>query len=293
MNNKEVDALITLLDDPDEMIFTQVKGKFISFGKDVIPQLEAAWEDCFDEFMQKRIEAIIHTIRFEAIARALKDWAKDESQDLLKGILIVSRYQYPDLDEERLRKQLAQIKQDVWLELNDDLTALEKIKIINHILFDVHRFRGNTENYHSPSNSYLNTVLETRQGNPISLCILYMILCRDLGIPVSGVDLPLHFILAYIDDMPSFLNFTEGGEPDNILFYINPFSNGIIFSKNDIDQFLNQQNIEPTARYYKPCTNVDIMKRVLRNLIYSFEKEQKEDKAEELKLLLQELNAFL
>jgi regulator of sirC expression with transglutaminase-like and TPR domain len=121
-----------------------------------------------------------------------------------------------------------------------------------------------------------------------------MTLCKELDIPVFGVDLPLHFILAYTDEMASFLNFQTGGDPENnILFYINPFSNGIIFSKNDIDQFLNQQNIEPTARYYKPCTNMDIMKRVLRNLIYSYEKENKEEKVEELKLLLQEFNSFL
>ena len=118
-----------------------------------------------------------------------------------------------------------------------------------------------------------------------------MILCNELEIPVSGVDLPLHFILAYKGDGDPFLNFNEHGDPDNdILFYINPFSNGIIFSKNDIDQFLNQQNIEPTAQYYKPCSNLDIVKRVLRNLIYSYEKENKEDKAEELKALLNDLN---
>ena len=134
MNNTELNALITLLDDPDETIFTHVKGKFISYGKAVIPHLEAAWEDCFDEFMQKRIEAIIRTIQTEVVTGALKTWAAEENHDLLSGILILSRYQYPDLDEEKIRKQLAQLRQDVWLELNDDLTALEKIKIVNHIL---------------------------------------------------------------------------------------------------------------------------------------------------------------
>jgi regulator of sirC expression with transglutaminase-like and TPR domain len=293
MNTNELSALITLLDDPDEVIYSQVKGKFLSFGEDVIPHLEAAWEESYDEVLQKRIESIIHTIQFEAISNALKAWARDEQEDLLKGVLIVSRYQFAELDEEKIRRQIAQVKQDVWLELNDELTALEKIKIINHILFDVHQFKGNTENYHAPYNSYLNAVLESKQGNPISMCILYMIICKELDIPVFGVDLPLHFILAYIDDAPSFMNFSDNGEPDNILFYINPFSNGIIFSKSDIDQFLSQQNIEPTPRYYKPCTNVDIIKRVLRNLIYSFEKQENTDKVDELKALLQELNIFL
>lgn len=293
MNTKELSALITLLDDPDEIIYSQVKGKFVSFGGDVIPHLEAAWEESYDEMIQKRIENIISTIRFETVCNALKKWAKEEQHDLLKGILLLSRYQFPELDEEKVRKQINEITQDVWLELNDELTALEKIKILNHIFFSVHGFHGNTENYHSPDNSYLHTVLEQRSGNPISLSIVYMIVCRELGIPVYGVDLPLHFILAYIDDEATLMSYNDNGDPENILFYINPFSNGIIFSKDDIDKFLAEQNIEPTARYYKPCTNLDILKRVIRNLIFSFEKSESGKKVDELKALLQGLNMFL
>ena len=293
MNTKEVSALITLLDDPDEIIYTQVKGKFLSIGCAVIPHLEAAWEESYDEMIQRRIESIISTIHFETVSQALKTWAKEEQEDLLKGMLLLSRYQHPELDEEKVKKQINEITQDVWLELNDELTALEKIKILNHIFFTVHGFHGNTENYHSSDNSYLHSVIEQRSGNPISLCIVYMMICRELGIPVYGVDLPLHFILAYIDDEAPLMSFNDNGDPENILFYINPFSNGIIFSRDDIDKFLSEQNIEPSTRYYKPCSNLDIMKRVIRNLIFSFEKNGNQKKIDELKALLQELNLFL
>ena len=140
MNLKEVIALITLLDDPDETIYSQVKERFIMLGPPAIPHLETAWENSFDMLMQKRIEGIIHNINFEALNKALKNWALHEQEDLFKGICILARYQYPDLDETKLKKQLHQIKQDVWLEIHDDLTGLEKVKIINHILFEVHQF---------------------------------------------------------------------------------------------------------------------------------------------------------
>ena len=131
MSLKEVIALITLLDDPDEVIYSQVKDRFVILGPPAIPHLETAWENSFDAIMQKRIEIIIHTIQFEILQKALKKWAIEEQEDLLKGILILSRYQYPDLDETKIRKGLDQIKQDVWLELNDDLTAIEKVKVLN------------------------------------------------------------------------------------------------------------------------------------------------------------------
>ncbi len=291
LSKKEISALINLLDDPDEEIYVHVKDKFVSFGTKIIPHLELAWEDSFDMIIQKRIEEIIHLIQFETVSKELIKWAKSEEDDLLTGILLVARFQYPDLDEEKLRKQVQQIKHDVWLEINDELTAMEKVKIINHILFDVHQFSGNIANYHAPQNSFINSVLETKKGNPVSLGILYMIIAQELQIPIYGVNLPEHFIVAYVDEYAKlFAGSDNKMGADNVLFYINPFSKGIIFSHKDIDQFLSQLKLDPKPSYYKPCSNVDIIKRVIRNLIYSFEKLGHLEKIDELKAILASLD---
>ena len=282
---KEVIALITLLDDPDETIYVQVKERFVTLGPPAIPHLETAWENSFDAIMQKRIETIIHTIQFELLQKALKDWARDESDDLLKGVLLLARYQYPDLDENKVRKLLHQIKQDVWLELQDDLTALEKVKIINHILFEVHQFSGNITNYHAPQNSFINNVLESKKGNPLMLSVVYMLICKELNIPVYGINLPQHFVLAYINDYANLIDVNNKTLSNNILFYINPFSKGLMFNQNDIDQFLKQLKLEPEPKYYLPCSNVEVLKRCLNNLIYSYEKLGYIEKVEELKML--------
>ena len=129
MNKKEVFALISLLDDPDEMVFKEVSMKFLSLGEEVIPVLEDAWEHSFDTLIQNRIENIIHQIQFDLIKDALKEWSHPDQQNLLEGALLIARYQYPDIDTAKIKKQIDQIKQDVWLELNENLTALEKVKI--------------------------------------------------------------------------------------------------------------------------------------------------------------------
>lgn len=282
---KEVIALITLLDDPDENIYVQVKERFVSLGPPAIPHLETAWENSFDAIMQKRIETIIHTIQFELLQKALKDWSVDENDDLLKGVLLLARYQYPDLDENKVRKSLHQIKQDVWLELHEDLTALEKVKIINHILFEVHQFSGNITNYHAPQNSFINNVLESKKGNPLMLSVVYMLICKELNIPVYGINLPQHFVLAYINDYANLIDVNNKTLSNNLLFYINPFSKGLMFNQSDIDQFLKQLKLEPEPRYYLPCSNTDILKRCINNLIYSYEKLGYMEKVQELKLL--------
>jgi regulator of sirC expression with transglutaminase-like and TPR domain len=289
MSLKEVIALITLLDDPDEVIYKQVKDRFVILGPPAIPHLETAWENSFDAIMQKRIEIIIHTIQFEILQKALKKWAIEEQEDLLKGILILSRYQYPDLNETKIRKDLGQIKQDVWLELNDDLTAIEKVKVLNHILFEVHQFSGNITNYHAPQNSFINNVLESKKGNPLMLSVLYMLICKELNIPIYGINLPQHFVLAYLNDYANLIDVNNKTLSNNILFYINPFSKGLIFNQKDIDQFLKQLNLEPEAKYYIPCSNIEIVKRSLNNLIFSYEKLGYLEKVDELKGLDKQL----
>jgi len=284
MNPKELNALISLLDDPDEGIFNQVSGKFISLGEDIIPVLENAWEYSFDPLIQNRIENIIHQIQFDIIKSGLKEWMHPDRQNLLEGALLIAKYQYPDIDFDKVKKQLNQIKQDVWLELNDNLTALEKVKIINHIIYDVHHFSGNTSNYHAPQNSYINNVLESKKGNPLLLSIIYTIVAQSLDIPIYGVNLPEHFVLCYVNKDP--LKPLSQEEREDVLFYINPFSKGAVFGREDINAFLKQLKLDTLAIFYEPCSNKEIIKRLLRNLIASYEKLGYPHKSSELRVLL-------
>jgi len=282
LSNKEISALINLLDDPDDNIFSTVKQKLMNMGEKVIPVLENAWETSFNSLLQTRIENIIHRIQFEKVLEELVSWKKKRSKDLWEGAMLVARYQYPDLNEAKLLKQLQIIKQDVWLELNENLTALEKVKVINHILFDVHRFGGNTENYHAPENSYLNKVIENKKGNPLSLSILYLLIAQQLDLPISGINLPEHFVLAYTDEHAA----PELTGEDRLLFYINPFSKGAVFSRKEIDMFLKQLNIAPEKSYYTPCNNVHIVRRLIRNLISAYTRSGNTEKVQELEEIL-------
>jgi regulator of sirC expression with transglutaminase-like and TPR domain len=282
LDKKEVSALISLLDDPDEKIFSSIKDKLLNIGEKVIPVLEDAWESSLNPTLQTRIENIIHRIQFEKVLDSLKAWKKNDQDNLWAGAILIARYQYPDLNEEKLEKQIQLIKQDVWLELNENLTALEKVRVINHILFDVHRFSGNTENYNAPENSYVNKVIENKKGNPLTLAIIYLVIARQLQMPIYGVNLPQHFVMAYIDEN----DLSEHEWEDKILFYINPFSKGAVFSRREIDMFLKQLNLAPEKMYYTPCTNASIMERLVRNLISAYNKLGHPDKVAELEEML-------
>lgn len=282
MTDNELNALINLLEDPDEVVFVAVKEQILSMGSEVIPALENVWENTFNNILQSRIEDIIHTIQMEQVKAELLLWVETGGNDLLAGTLLISRYQYPDLDTEQVRKQIDLIKRDVWLEINPNLTAYEKVKVINHILFDVYNFSGNTSNYHAPQNSFINNVLESKRGNPLLLSIVYSVIAQGLNIPIYGVNLPEHFILAYRDEY----SIQQEGEDEAILFYINPFSRGAVFSRREIDTFLKQLKLEPNRIFYESCPNIDIVSRQVRNLVHSYEKLGYPNKVNDLKDLL-------
>jgi len=282
----EISALLSLLDDPDDTIFSEIKGRILLLGGDIIPELENTFETNFDTLVQQRALDLIHEIQFSNTLKALKNWRDNDSHSILEGAIIIAKYQYPDLIENKIKKHIEQLRTDIWLELNDELTALEKINVINHIIFDIHSFSGNTQNFHAPQNSFINAVLESKKGNPLLLAILYLIIAQGLKIPVYGINLPEHFILAYIDDA----EFAYNTKIKNVLFYINPFSRGTVFGKVEIDNFLRQLKLKQENHYYQPCTNIDMMRRLLRNLSYSFEKQGYKDKVVEINQLLDQLN---
>lgn len=273
MSDKELKALIDLLDDPDNAVFDEIKNKLISIGNDVIPYLEDAWETSLDVLRQERIENIIHHLQFEEVKKALTDWKNAPEQDLIQGAIIVAKYQYPDIDEELIHKTINQLKQDTWLELNENLTALEQINVLNRIFFEIHGFHGNTKNINSPKNSFINNVIESKSGNPITLGIVYLAVCKLLHIPVYGVNVPAHFVLAYSE------------KPNDILFYINLFNKGTIFSKYDIDNFLAQLKLSPKASYYIPCDNLTIIQRLVQHLVFTYDNLGYLDKKQELEEL--------
>lgn len=281
-NDNSIKALVRLLEDPDEEIFEHVRDELISRGLQIIPLLEDSWEyDHYGLLFQSRIENLIHEIQFNATKEELTQWINSPHKDLLSGALIIARYQYPNLDEDIVHERIQKIRKDIWLELNDGQTAYEKVRIFNKIFYGKHQFSGNSKSFHSPMNSFINTVLETHKGNPLSLCIIYSVIAQSLDMPVFGVNLPNHFILAYMDEN-KIGNLSGNANQYGVLFYINAFSKGGIFDDNEIKEFLKGINKPESPEYFSPCSNSDMISRMLTNLIASFQQSGSSQKVEEL-----------
>ena len=277
LSNNELKALVSLLDDDDGEVVQHVETKIMSLGTHIIPYLEFEWENSFNPTLQKRIEELVHSLQFELLQERLLEWKEGGGEDLLQGMWLINTYQYPDLEYDDLKKELEQIYYEAWLEFKADIHPVDQVKILNSVLFSKLKFGSNTKNFHSPGNSMMNVVLQTKKGNPIALCIIYILVAQKLKLPIYGVNLPNLFVLTY-------------KQGDN-QFYINAFNRGLVFTRKEIDEYIANLNLPQKDVFYEPCEHIDIVTRVLRNLINAHEKLGHTDKVEELQMLLKLMSA--
>lgn len=272
MEEREIKALVSLLEDDDAQVSAHVEHQIRSLGPKAIPYLETEWESSLNPKTQQRIENLIHDLQATVLRERLVDWYQGEEHDLVTGMWIVATIMYPDLSLERLRQTIDQVYFEIWPEFKADQPPHERIRTINSVFFNKLRFGPNSKNFHSPGNSMLNIVLDSRKGNPITLCVIYMLVAWRLKLPVHGVNLPNMFMLLYRDSNQS--------------FYINVFNRGLIFTREDLENYIHEIKLTPHPSFFEPCSAEDIVRRSLRNLVVSFDKIGEHARAEEVKELL-------
>ena len=272
MNNEELKSLVALLDDDDDEVVAHVEKKLKTLGNGVLPFLEEAWGKTFNPKAHERIEDMVHFLQFELVKERLTHWYSYQQEDLLRGMWILATYQYPDLEFEQLNEKIEHLFQKIMMQWDPDLLPFDQIKMINTTIFEKFKFRANIKNFHAPGNSMINNVLETAIGNPISLSTLYLLITQKLGLPIFGVNLPNLFVLTY--------------RTDKLQFYINVFNRGLIFSKEDLDNYISQLGLLPQNEYFEPCNHGQIIKRSLRNLIIAFDKIGDYYKSDEINKLM-------
>jgi regulator of sirC expression with transglutaminase-like and TPR domain len=281
---QEVETLISLLEDNDNEVLHAVTDELLKQGVTIIPKLEQAWETAMNIKLQERLETVIHNIQFVNAKTKLKNWIDSGAENILEGAAYIAQFQYPNTNVESLSKSIDKISGDIYLSAQNRLSAIEKVRLLNYVIFELNNFNRNTANFYSPQNSFINQVIETRKGNPITLGIIYMAVGQKIGLPIFGVNLPKCFVLAYLNE---FRHIDSKDKSNDILFYINPYNKGTVLTRREIDNFIVQQNLKPNPEYYTPCDNKSIILRLLTNLVIAYQKLGFDDKIKLLKDILE------
>ena len=280
--NKEISALLHLIDDPDEYVYNTVTEKIISFGKAIIPNLENLWENTTSEDLQEKIELLIHRLHFRDLTNDFTAWAAGDA-DLLEGALLVARYHYPELQKNTVLQEIEKLKRNIWLELNSYLTPLEQVNVITSIIYNYYKQKGVEFDYNNPDDYLINKALESKKGNAVNNGIIYLVLCELLDVPIRAINIPRQFILAYVDLQHDLLN-PVGHASEKIKFYIDPL-NGQIYSHKDVENYFKRISVPPAASYFRQLNNKKIIQFLLEELSKCFDNERNHYKMDELLLL--------
>jgi regulator of sirC expression with transglutaminase-like and TPR domain len=141
--------------------------------------------------------------------------AKDEEIDLIHAALLIARLDNDELDVDVYRQEIERMARDVKATLPKDADETAKLAALRKYLFEQRGFHGSRMDYYNKANSYLNEVLDDREGLPITLSVLYMELARRLGVNVVGVGLPGHFVVKQVPTKgePQLIDVYEGAKP--------------------------------------------------------------------------------
>jgi regulator of sirC expression with transglutaminase-like and TPR domain len=277
--NKEIVALLTLIDDPDQDVFEAVSEKIVDYGKPIIANLEHLWETTPEEHTQERIELLIHRLHYRDLVEDFRQWNISGHHDLMLGALLVAKFQYPDLSTSPVLGEIEKIRRNIWLELNNYLTPLEQINIVTSILYSYYGLKGGETNYTEPNEFLLHKTLQSKRGNQIGNGILYLVLCELLDIPVRAINLPKQFVIAYFKP-----GYSEENLPDpyhKIEFFIDPAS-GQVFTHQDVESYFKRISVPPVNSYFKPRMNKQVIVQLLEEFSKCFDGEKEKFKQKEL-----------
>ena len=246
-------ALLSLLTDDDPAIYKTVRAKILSFGPDAAEWLRPHTLSREPALRRRSQEIVRHFDRQLADDQFLSFCLKNgEDLAIEEAAWLLARTLYPDINVQGYEALLDSFAADLRELLDFGREPQQIIKVINHYFFQELGFSGNEQNYYDPENSYLNRVLDRRTGNPISLCLIYLLLARRLRLPVAGVGLPGHFICRYQSSAAE--------------VYIDVFQRGACLTKADCVQYLLRGNYSVREQYLTPVSPRRLLLRICSNL---------------------------
>jgi regulator of sirC expression with transglutaminase-like and TPR domain len=145
----------------------------------------------------RKLALTVHTRRVQSELLKVLD-AKEADIDLVHAALLIARHDNDELDVEAYRAEVERMAKRLSAELPKDADEKAKLTGLTKFLFTDRGYHGSRGDYYNRSNSYLNEVIDDREGLPITLSVLFMDLGRRLGLKIEGVPLPGHFVVRHV-----------------------------------------------------------------------------------------------
>lgn len=279
VRHSEFKALLTLMDDDDQEVLELVKQKIVGYGRAIAPVLRWLREkhenllirlfsdESYERFQKDTIASLI--------SMALESETSAEALNLEQMLIKVSQFGYPEILPEDISEQLDAMALRVHQHFikSPQATELNLLLSINRVFFEEEGFSGvRSEKYYVPDMSFIHHVLQEKVGIPISLSCLYLLVAERAGVTLHGIGMPAHFLVYHPE----------------LDIYIDTFNNGVFLTHNDCKQFIVQSGFVYDPTMLQRVSNLAILLRFTRNLMFAYEKQQSQGYWE--RQLLEELS---
>ncbi len=257
----ELAALLQLLDDPDETVYEHVSNRIVTFGMNVLPHLEHAWETAEDPIMQQRTESIIRLIQFTSVERQVQEWQQSSKPDLWNGLLILDQLYHREDRRDVLLLSLEQVRRNAWLELNQYLTPLEQINVLSRMLFEHEQFKGIDAGRERIEHYMIGEILLKRTGSQLGLGLLTLVLAEKLDLPLFAVQVPGLFVLG----SPNMFRSKQQTGIEAIDFYLDP-QTGELFGRAEIEHYLRRTHQLTESKFFEPLSPTQLISAWLKQV---------------------------
>ena len=246
-------ALLNLLGDENAEVYQAVREQILSEGNAACEWLRP-YVLSNDPLLRRRAHEIIRHMDRQAGDNQFLSFCLNHGEefDLESAAWLMAQTQFPEINVEAYQALLDGYANTLRERTDRQGRASVALEKINHYIFDELGFKGNEQNYYEPDNSYLNRVLDRRTGNPITLCLFYILLARRLHLPVTGIGLPGHFICRHQ---------SASGE-----IYVDVFNGGRLLTKADCVHYLVRGNYDLREEYLAPVSPRRMFLRICSNL---------------------------
>lgn len=246
-------AFFSLLSDEDVEVYSAVRSQILIEGIAARHWLKSL--TLSDELLvRRRAREILHHIDSQAADNRFLTFCLNHGEefDLEKAAWLLAQTQFPEINVEAYQALMDHHAAELRERVDRHGRMMTVLGRINDYLFNELGFKGNEENYYDADNSYLNRVLDERTGNPITLCLFYILLARRLQLPMAGIGLPGHFICRYQ---------STAGE-----MYVDVFNRGRLLTKADCVHYLVRGNYDLREEYLAPVSPRRLFLRICGNL---------------------------
>ncbi len=268
--------MLTLLTDDDPAVYRTVRAQLLAYGPAITAWLQPLTLSA-DPCLRRRARELIHHHARDAAHRKFLELCQraSENLDLEAAVGSLARTRYPDINLEGYTALLDEWAKTIGGAIAGLTDGAQVLAQLNRYLFDELGFSGHEQYGLDPDCSHFNKVIDRRLGNPLGLCIIYLLVARRLQLPIAGIGLPGHFVCRH-----------QSATRET---YIDCFRRGALLSKGDCIKYLLQAHAESVDASMAPVSNRRILLRVCVNLLNAFRRLEMEEEVARVQSYVQAL----